>query len=274
MTDKPDQVAKASQWLKARRIKLASAALSALVIVTFVCLSVRHDLFRRNGDIDHWQTLIGGALAIAAAFVGGAFVNAQIQLARSQEAERLRRRHAATRATMSLTLSALMEYARLCGRALRILHLSTRRADVRQAEMEAFELPPVPADKLDKLAEIIEAGRPDVGRAIAQVLNRLQVQDGRLRSSRAEVLDPHSRTRSVPKVVLDEYVIDSADLYARCEGLLSYAREESEEIGGEPSAEDLLRALKLMSFYEQAFAPVKATIARRHGVIVAPIEVD
>jgi hypothetical protein len=274
MTKKEEQMAGALVRLKARLPKLLWTAGALLVAVALAVLAIRNDVFRHDGGVDHWQTLIAGALAIAAAFIGGYFVNAQIQLARTQEADRLRRRHAATRATMSLTLSALMEYARLCGRALRILYLSSRRTDVRQAEMEAFELPPVPADKIDKLAEIIEAGRPDVGNAIARVLNKLQVQDGRLRSQKAEVLDPHGHSRSVPKIVLDDYIIDAADLYARCEGLLDYAREDSEDIGGEPAATDLLRALKLMGFHEQAFARVKATINRRHGVIVAPIDVD
>jgi hypothetical protein len=274
MAGKQELQAQAFQWLRARLPRFLWAATGLLIAAALVVLGIRNDLFRRDGDIDHWQTLITGGLAIAAALIGGYFVNAQIQLARSQEAERLRRRHAATRATMSLTLSALMEYARLCGRALRILYLSNRRTDVRQAEMEAFELPPVPADKIEKLAEIIEAGRPDVGKVIAQVLNKLQVQDGRLRSAKAEVLDPHSHTRSVPKIVLDDYIIDAADLYAGCEGLLDYARDESEEVGGQPGAVELLHALTLMGFHEQAFAQVKARINRRHGVIVAPIDVE
>lgn len=274
MTDGYERRPSLPKLLGARLPGLRWAVGAVLFIAGLVVLAIRYDIFRRGGDVDHWQTLIAGALAIAAAFIGGYFVNAQIQLARTQEADRLRRRHAATRATMSLTLSALMEYARLCGRALRVLYLSTRRTDVRTAEMEAFELPPVPADKIEALAQIIEAGRPDVGSVIARALNKLQVQDGRLRSSKAEVLDPHSHMRSVPKIVLDDYILDAADLYARCEGLLDYAREESEEVGGEPSAVDLLRALTLMGFHEQSFDRVKATINRRHGAIVAPIEID
>lgn len=235
-------------------------------------VAIRHNLFRTGGPIDHWQTLIAGALAIGAAFIGGAFVNGQVRLARQQEDERLRRRHAATRATMPLTLSGLMEYARLCGRALRVLHLSTRGESIRAAQIEDFEVPPVPADKITALAEIIEVGRPDVGKAIAKLLSELQVQDGRLRSAKADILDPHNPLRSLPKITLEDYILDVADLYARCEGMLDYAREESEDVSGEPSAIDLKRALRLMNFHEQTFDRLKATVDRRHGEIVVPID--
>jgi hypothetical protein len=259
-------------WLKRRRKEVAGTGIGVAVMAAAAVVSIKFDLFRCGGVIDHWQTLITGGLAILAALIGGGFVNAQIRLARHQENDRRSRRHAATRATMPLTLSGLMGYARQCGRALRVLHLSSRRDSVGRAQMETFDPPPVPADKIVALAEIIEAGRPDVGAAIALVLNRLQVQDVRLRSARADVLDPHGVTRSVAKVTLEDYIIDAADLYVRCEALLDYARAESEEVGAGPDAASLLHALILMGFHEAAFDRVKATIRRRFGVIVSPIE--
>ena len=242
--------------------------------LVFARYAVEHQLFAKDGAIDHWQTLIGSFVAVAAAFIGGYFVNGQIRLAKAQEDERLRRRHAATRAVMPLTLSALMEYARGCGRALRLLHLATLGDAAREAQLQNFELPAIPDDKIKALAEIIEAGRPDVGKAISKLLNKLQVQDGRLRSTKREILDPHSHTRSIMKRDIETFIVDAADIYARCEGMLDYAREESEVVGGEPSAADLKRALTLMSFDEAAFDRVKNTIDRRHGTIVAPIEAD
>ena len=260
-------------WARARLFAVVGgvAALSACVVLGF--LSERGAIFRRGGDLDHWQTLVAGLMAIAAALVGGFFVNGQVQLARRQEDERMRRRHAAVRAIMPLTLSALMEYARLCGRALRVLHLSSPRSDVRSAEVADFELPPVPGDRIAALADVIEASPPEVGRVIARLLSKLQVQDGRLRSIKAEILDPHGHLRSAPKVMLEDFIIDAADLYARCEGLLDYAREASDEAGGEPAAAGLRRALTLMGFHEAAFDRVKATVDRRFGRIVAAIDV-
>jgi hypothetical protein len=228
--------------------------------------------FVRGGDIDHWQTLISGLVAILAALIGGGFVWLQVRASRTQENERMRRRHAAVRAVMPLTLSGLMEYARGCGRALRLLHLATHGESVREAQMRDFEIPSIPTDKIKALADIIEAGDDAVGEAIADLLSNLQVQDGRLRSTKAEVLDPHSHTRSVMKLAIEDFILDTADLYARCEGMLDYARRESESVKRQPTDQDLHRALLLMSFHEAAFDRVKATIERRHGQIVTPIE--
>lgn len=254
------------------RWRIATLAILGALAWWAADLSCRNDLFRDEGPIDRWQTLIAGIVAIGAALIGGAFVNAQIRLAKDQEDERRRRRQAATRATMPLTLSALMEYARGCGQALRRLYLAAHGNAARAAQMGTFDLPPVPGEKIVALAEIIEAGDREVGKAIAALLRNLQVQDARLRSTKAEILDPQSNTRSVSTLALDDYIIDAADLYARCEGMLGYAREKAETVGGEPSAADLRRALTLMGFHEPAFDRVKATIARRQGVVVAPIE--
>lgn len=262
----------ARRWFRAWRGRIFWSLIVGLLAWRVGAYADDHDLFREEGPIDRWQTLIAGVIAIGAAFVGGYFVNAQIKLAKDQEAERQRRRQAATRATMPLTLSAVMEYARGCGQALRRLYLATPGEAARAEQMEAFELPPVPGNKIAALVEIIEAGEPEVGRAIASLLRNLQVQDGRLRSTKADILDPHGHTQSVIKLVLEDYIIDAADVYARCEGMLGYAREEADTVGGDPSAADLRRALTLMGFHGGAFDRVKATIDRRHGVIVVPIE--
>lgn len=233
-------------------------------VTVMLAYALEDQLFRIGGPIDQWQTLIAGLIAVGAALIGGYFVNGQTRLAKRQEDERLRRRHAATRAIMPLTLSGVMEYARNCGRALRLLYLATPGNAARAEQLRDFELPGVPADKIEALAQIIEAGEPHVGKALALLLKQLQIQDGRLRSTKADILDPHSHTQSVLKQVLDSYIIDAADLYARCEGMLDYARGESEEVGGEPTAAELKRALTLMGFHEAAFDRVKATIERRH----------
>lgn len=251
-----------------RRVAAAGA------VALSVWYGADHGLFERNGWLDQWQTLVSGLLAIAAALVGGSFVLAQVRQAAGQEKERLRRRHEAARATLPLTLSGLMEYARGCGRALRVLHLSSRGPAIGRAAFEAFELPPVPATAVPALAEMIEASSPEVAEAIAALLRELQVQDGRLRSMKREMLDPHAHRRNVPKSELHEYMLDVADVYGRCEALLDFARNESEVAGSTPKAVDLKRALFLMGYHEAAFDELKALAERRHGVVVAPIETE
>ena len=79
--------------------------------------------------------------------------------------------------------------------------------------------------------------------------------------------------RSAPKVILEDFIIDAAALYARCEGLLDYAREASDEVGGEPDTADLRRAFALMGLHEAAFDRLKPAVERRFGRIVAAIDV-
>jgi hypothetical protein len=185
-----------------------------------------------------------------------------------QDADRLRRRHAAARATMPLTLSALMEYARGCGGALRALYLSTRSNSVGRAQLEEMTIPPIPTASIPALAEMIEASPDEVVAGIAALLRQLQVQDGRLRSLKSDVLDPLNPRRNITKLELEDYILDAADIYARCEGMLDYAREEADAVSGEPGAADQKRALWLMSYFEPSFDRVKATIDRRHGGVL------
>lgn len=247
---------------------------TGLLLLLALCIGAAHGLFQQGGWLYHWQTLASGILAIAAAMIGGSFVLAQVHQAADQEAERLRRRHEAARATLPLTLSGLMEYGRGCGRALRILYLSSRGASVGRPAFEKFELPPIPTGAVPALAEMIEATSREVAESISELLRELQVQDGRLRSLKREILDAHAHRRNVPKIELHDYMLDVADVYGRCEALLDFARKESEVAGPAPKAADLKRALFLMGYHEAAFEQVKALAERRHGVLVAPIETE
>jgi hypothetical protein len=69
--------------------------------------------------------------------------------------------------------------------------------------------------------------------------------------------------RTLLKIELDTYISDIADIYARCEELLGYARRETETANADPSGEALRRALFLMGFHEAAFDRVKNAVQRR-----------
>ena len=59
-----------------------------------------------------WQTLVSGLLAVAAAGFTVRYLKKQISLSDKQERDRLRRQHEATRATLPLTLSGLINAMR------------------------------------------------------------------------------------------------------------------------------------------------------------------
>lgn len=212
---------------------------------------------------DRWQTLISGGLAILAALIGAGFVYHQTRQARGFESDRLVRRHAAARSTLPLVLSSIMEYARTIGRDLRRLYLAAPGNHVEREALIAWEIPPVPQGETTALAEVIEAASNEVAEVIADLLGRLQVQAGRLRGLHADVVAGTAGRRNILKSEIEEYIQDIADIHARCELLLDYARREADTVQPTPLAADKLRALFLMGFHEGAFDNVKATITRR-----------
>lgn len=216
-----------------------------------------------------WQTLISGGLAILAALIGAGFVYHQTRQAQRFELDRLSRRHAAARSTLPLVLSSTMEYARAIGRDLRRLYLAAPGNHIQREALIAWEIPPLPQGETAALAEVIEAASNHVAEVIADLLGHLQVQAGRLRGLHADVTAGTAGRRNILKSEIDEYIQDIADIHARCELLLDYARREAETAQPMPLAEDKLRALFLMGFRESAFDTVKATITRR-GPIELP----
>lgn len=212
---------------------------------------------------NQWQTLISGGLAILAALIGAGFVYHQTHQARLFELDRLGRRHAAARSTLPLVQSSIMEYARTIGRDLRRLYLAAPGNHIQREALIAWEILPVPQGETAALAEVIEAASNDVAEMIADLLGRLQVQAGRLRGLHADVVAGTAGRRNILKSEIEEHIQDIADIHARCELLLDYARRESETAQPAPLAADKLRALFQMRFHEGAFDNLKATITRR-----------
>ncbi len=166
---------------------------------------------------DRWQTLISGGLAILAALIGAGFIYHQTRQARGFESDRLVRRHAATRSTLPLVLSSIMEYARTIGRDLGRLYLAAPGNHVEREALIAWEIPPVPQGETTALAEVIEAASNEVAEVIADLLGRLQVQAGRLRGLHADVVAGTAGRRNILKSEIEEYIQDIADIQARCE---------------------------------------------------------
>jgi hypothetical protein len=211
----------------------------------------------------NWQTLVTGILAIVAAFIGGGFVYYQTRTAQAADRDRVARRHAAARSTLPLVLSGMMEYARHVGAGLRALYLSSAGDAVTRESIIEWMTPPLPSDATRALSEVIEAASNEMAEVISDLLGQLQVQNVRLRGMKDDAIAGTPGRRSLLKIELDTYISDIADIYARCEALLGYARRETETANAGPSADDLRRALFLMGFHEPAFDRLKNAMQRR-----------
>lgn len=212
---------------------------------------------------EKWQTLISGLLAIFAALIGAFFVYHQTCQTRNFELDRLNRRHAAARSTMPLLLSNIVGYSRTVGRDLRRLYLEGRGADIRREALINWEIPQVPKGEIAALASVIEAASNDVAQVIADLLGRLQVQSSRLNSLKADITGDTAVGRKFLKSELEEYILDIADIHARCEILFAYARREAEKVQPVPLVADKLRALFLMGFHEHDFDNLRSSVERR-----------
>ena len=107
----------------------AIAAASAVVILVVLLLLL---IWLHSNAVQEWQILIAGIIALAAAFVGGAYITEQIRVLNSQvnrqieasqnlENSKRLRKFAAARAVLPLTLGNLCEYASRCGAALKAM---------------------------------------------------------------------------------------------------------------------------------------------------------
>ena len=109
--------------MKIITVRPAIAAAIGVVLLFLVLLVL---IWLHSNAVQEWQILIAGMVALAAAFVGGAYiteqirtlnsqVNRQIEASQNLEDERRHRKFAAARAVLPLTLSNLCEYAARCG---------------------------------------------------------------------------------------------------------------------------------------------------------------
>lgn len=168
-----------------------------------------------------YQTLIAGLVALAGAWWGVRALNMQMRQAEITENQRLERRRTAARVTLSFALSAISEYAEVCVNQLEYLIGKCDEDGGLPAEVEVPSLPPVPIDALAALRDMTEAAHSDERSALAELLAKVQIQHSRIGS----LIGDRRRTgRIVVERNLQDYLLDSAELYARASSLFGFAR--------------------------------------------------
>jgi hypothetical protein len=208
-----------------------------------------------------WQTLIAGAFAIGAAFIGGHYIMEQVREDRRQEGHRLERAYAGARASMPLALSAVSEYAMECGRVLRPLHAQARDETISHQEVV---IPPLPVEVIAAFQRIIETtADQNVSDVFARFLSALQVQSARLRSVAANLSPFAPSSVIVVSAELEDRILDAAVIWARAAALFEFARGKSDSPPLEFNGRDRLTALHLMGFYDYEQARLYETANRR-----------
>ena len=188
-------------------------------------------------------------LALLAALGGGIMLHRQIRQNQNIENDRISRRHAAARSTMPLALSSIMEYARGVGRELRRIYTEEAGDHVRSDVFTNWQIPPFPQGDTATLADVVESASEDIVQGISKLLVNLQVQASCIRGLEAGGVLGTGRRRTIPKPEIDIYIRRTADIYARCEMLLGYARGEADSVQPNPDNELMARALFNMGIH-------------------------
>ena len=236
----------------------AIVAASAVVLLFLVLLVL---IWLHSNAVQEWQILIAGMVALAAAFVGGAYITEQIRALNSQvsrqfeasqnlENERRLRKFAAARAVLPLTLSNLCEYASRCGAALKTM-LGHQLDEKIPNEIEIPDLPTLPKDVIDELRNVVEFGDEQISEAAATLLGEIHYKTARLKNLWQEYRAPGHHVTPVSNV--ESQVLDMALIYARGIALFDYARGETEEVPGDPRQHDVVAALNQIGFLKAEY---------------------
>ena len=210
-----------------------------------------------------WQTLLAGCLAIVAALIGGYVVKAQTRQAAEYEQEHTRRRQAAARAVLPLSLSTICEYAEQCAAVLRQLHDSCSDESLpREAGAKAV-FPAVPSAATAELKEMIEAADATTAATFAVVLSKIQVQAANLREFNALERSDEKNGHVIPKSSIEHYMLRTAEIYARTVTLFEFARAEVDTVSPEPPSEDeMSSALNLFRLFHPQYDPIYEGVPR------------
>jgi hypothetical protein len=244
--------------MKIIQVRPAVAAASAVMLLFLVLLVL---IWLHSNAVQEWQILIAGAVALAAAFVGGAYiteqirtlnsqVNRQIEASQNLENERRSRKFSAARAVLPLTLSNLCEYAARCGAALKTM-LGHKLNEQIPNDIEIPDLPTLPRDVIDELRNVVEFGDEKISKAAATLIGEIHYKTSRLKKLWQEYRAPGHHV--TPVLAVERQVLEMASMYARGIALFDYARGETEEAPGDPKQHDVAAALNQIGFLESEY---------------------
>ncbi len=216
--------------------------------------------------LDQWQTLITGFLALVSAIPTIYFLRKQITQSDTHERERRQAAQDAARAVLPLTLSLIIEYAE---ESSRILHSVYNQREDQSIPYEARKIhfPKIPEVAVSSLQSFIAAPRGGMGnhklreklelevkQRINKMIVRIQIQNSRLRKldSREVVLTLN----------IEEYVLDTAKIYAMTSSLFDYARYKSDK-PNEINWGRVSEALRHLNWPQDSFPSLYKTLENR-----------
>lgn len=180
--------------------------------------------------IYNWQTLIGGFVAIGAAWYAGVVVRSQIKAVKEQEDVRYRRRLNAVRSLLPLTLSGMSDYAQECAACLMGAVAGFRLLE-QHDQTPNITPPDVPSDLINQIAAVIEAtDDANVIRMLRKMVGEVQVLNSRMHGLAMELeMEPVGPHGAMMRNI-DVYILQCAVIYAQCSAMFEFARFEQDSV--------------------------------------------
>jgi hypothetical protein len=205
--------------------------------------------------LDHWQTMLTGVGAIAAAAVSVFYLRKQITQADTQETARRRRRFTASRARLPLLLSETIQYADDVIELLKqYLDAALDHQDHRP--LASLPRPTLPEQAILAFETLIEATDDDqFANVVADMIAQMQVLSSRLRGLATEA-------GGLGALNLQSYLLNAAKVHAYAAGMFAFARREADTPPHDLDWDLVTAALRLNGLYEGDYADLHAFVGR------------
>lgn len=210
----------------------------------------------KNSDsancFDYWlnryQTLVSGLFALGAALIGAVFLYKQISLADRQEAERIKRKHAAARSMLPLALGQICRSSEENAQAIRATIVHIRRYKIAPVGVIKAKNQKIDGYSLQILSEFIEFMPHSESHVIFKIVSQIQLYEARL----SRILVKLDQLRSDHIDDLMQCAADCVLIYCYASSIIGYARRETEEISDPNSLNEyLFMAAHVMGFLEE-----------------------
>ncbi|GEM_PF-2536067 len=200
----------------------AEGVLGAVLLCTLIAaLVASHTSGAPDNLLYHYQTFVIGVLTVSAATIAALLLYHQIKQQRDLEVQRKNDHREAARSWLSLQVSLILAYAEDTGSDLWELYsASPNDAPIDIASIPVF--PKLPMSAATAMKEFAQFTKGDEAQFIALIFASMQLLDTNVRSLKTSKISHY-------KSNLESYLIYAAELYARAEALLDYARHVTDD---------------------------------------------
>ena len=219
-------------------LTLAGLALYAVLLIQ----SLMQDFSRRHlvALLFGWQTQTSAAFAVAAALIGGAAVVHQTENVRRTEKEERGRKATAARAMLPHALVEVTGYAEECA----AIYVPLLALHVSAVVTTPLSFPPFPAGAAEALGQAIEVITFDEAAPIATLADEIQIMRTRLRDN--AIASARAGRGVLLRANIPGCLVELGVLYARCERLLTYARDRADAPAYATTPDDVRQAVMSM----------------------------